>query len=563
METKLKGAWEKVKSFFKNMSTKVRIILGAALAAVILLAVVLIIWSSNQPYTTLFTGLNATEVTSILGYFQDNGITDYKLEGGDTILVRADQESVLTAQLAMAGYPKSGSLYDTYFNNVGTMSTTSERATAWLIAVEERLQAGIRQLDGIVDAQVDINLGEERRYVFENVDTSSSASVILTLREDYTLTDQQAEAIRGIVTHAIKGMTFETVHITDQRGGTYSGGDSLTDLNDTNALKRQLEEHYNNLIRTQVLLALSSIYGEGNVKAAVTTTVDVNRRYLDSTTYEQPEGSYESGGLIGRDIEYFYITRDGLEPVGGVVGTTTNSDLPTYVGDLEQSIGDGDTAGSSRDRDNKINEYHEQTEVAACTITNVSIAVTINENANNAAAVDVESLRSHVAAASGIGGENPEQYVSVLLAPFYAEPVPEAPGGLFSPETLPYLIIAAAALLLLLVLLIVILSIRRRKRKKREEEERLALEQEQAQAPGDVASITITSDMTPEEVEAAMAAAAQAAATAPTGGADIMDINTEKSMELRKSVRQFVQTNPELAAQMLKTWLRGEEESNG
>ena len=49
METKLKGAWEKVKDFFKNMSTKVRIILAAALAAVIILAVALIVWSGNQP----------------------------------------------------------------------------------------------------------------------------------------------------------------------------------------------------------------------------------------------------------------------------------------------------------------------------------------------------------------------------------------------------------------------------------------------------------------------------------------------------------------------------------
>lgn len=114
METKLKGAWEKVKDFFKNMSTKVRIILAAALAAVIILAVALIVWSGNQPYTTLFTGLNATEISSILGYFQDNGITDYRLEG-DSILVREDQESILTAQLAMAGYPKSGTLYSSYF----------------------------------------------------------------------------------------------------------------------------------------------------------------------------------------------------------------------------------------------------------------------------------------------------------------------------------------------------------------------------------------------------------------------------------------------------------------
>ena len=40
-------------------------------------------------------------------------------------------------------------------------------------------------------------------------------------------------------------------------------------------------------------------------------------------------------------------------------------------------------------------------------------------------------------------------------------------------------------------------------------------------------------------------------------------INTEKSMELRKTVRQFVQNNPEVAALMLKTWLKGGEDDNG
>ena len=52
--------------------------------------------------------------------------------------------------------------------------------------------------------------------------------------------------------------------------------------------------------------------------------------------------------------------------------------------------------------------------------------------------------------------------------------------------------------------------------------------------------------------------AALQAAAAPSGGADIMEVNTEKSMELRKMVRQFAQNNPEIAAQMVKSWLKGE-----
>ena len=63
--------------------------------------------------------------------------------------------------------------------------------------------------------------------------------------------------------------------------------------------------------------------------------------------------------------------------------------------------------------------------------------------------------------------------------------------------------------------------------------------------------------ITPEDVEAAVAAAP------PVGGADIMEVNTEKSMELRKMVRQFVQSNPEIAAQVIKNWLKGGEDGNG
>jgi flagellar M-ring protein FliF len=40
-----------------------------------------------------------------------------------------------------------------------------------------------------------------------------------------------------------------------------------------------------------------------------------------------------------------------------------------------------------------------------------------------------------------------------------------------------------------------------------------------------------------------------------------MEMDTERSMELRKEIRKFVEENPELAAQMLKVWLRGGEEN--
>ena len=107
--TKLKELWEKVKDFFKNMSMKMRIILCAVLVAVVVLIAVLAVTATNQPYATLFTNLSNSEASAILDYLEENGFSDYRLEG-DTIYVRAGQQDILTAQLIQAGYPKDGYL---------------------------------------------------------------------------------------------------------------------------------------------------------------------------------------------------------------------------------------------------------------------------------------------------------------------------------------------------------------------------------------------------------------------------------------------------------------------
>ncbi len=547
--TKLKGLWEKVKDFFKNMSTKVRIILGVALAVLVVAIAAFALWAGNRPYEALYHDLNATEASEVLSYLQENGFTDYRLVNGDTIEVRADQRNIMLTRLAQAGYPRSGNLFGTYFEHVGTMSTSSERAQTYLITVMEGLATTIRTFPGVQDATVWINQGEERTYVLEDSKTKASASVKVTMRDGYTLTSDQADAIRLLIANAVGGMEMENISITDGIGNNFSG-DTSASISDAASLKAQQEEYQSNKIRTEVMQALSLIYGPENVRVAVNVQVEVNRRYIDSTRYERPEGSYENGGLIGRETGLWYITRDGLTPVGGVVGTESNSDLSTYVEDLEGAVGDEDTAGQSTEKENKIDEIREQVEVLAPTIADVSIAVTINENANSAANLDEERLINHVAMAAGIGGEEGEaaRRVSVLLAPLYTEPVAPV-DSLFTQEMVPYLIIAAAALLLIVIFLVILLSVRRKRKRKQQEEEQRILEEQLGM--GGMGGIT------PEDVEAVVAAAP------PAGGADIMEVNTEKSMELRKTIRQFVQNNPEVAAQMLKVWLKGGEDDNG
>ena len=39
---------------------------------------------------------------------------------------------------------------------------------------------------------------------------------------------------------------------------------------------------------------------------------------------------------------------------------------------------------------------------------------------------------------------------------------------------------------------------------------------------------------------------------------NILDIKNEKNMELKQDIRKFTEENPEIAAQMIRTWLKGE-----
>ena len=564
MNTKLKELGGKAKDFFKNMSMKVRILLCAVLVVVIAVIAALYIRSTNQPYSTIFSGLSNEDKTSILTAMESDGTTDYRVDG-DSILVRTDQADLVLSRLLMQGYPKSGRLYETYQEKVNTLTTNSERETYMLISRVQRMEGTIRAFDGVLDAVINMELGEDRTYVLDDSDlTNATASITLTLRDGYTLDNKAADALRNVVVFGVSGMKAENVSILDTKGNTYDSTPG-SNFGDNSQLKLQLQQYYNNMIRTQVMQVLEGLYGEDNVRVAVTTVADVNRRVMESKEYTQPEGSYENGGLIGRENTLWVITPDGVDAVGGVPGTSTNADIPLYLEDAIQAAGDNAYAAYQNDRDNKLNETSEQVEVASFTITDASVAVTINANANIDAnnTVNEEALREHVATAAGLGDDaTARARVSVLIAPVPAAPVEPVAEGIISSDLLPFLIIGAAILVVMIILLVTLLRIRNKRKKEREAE--LAEIEERLGELGPIGMMEGELDqMGQAGIPGAAAAGPDGQPVPADAKADIAEVNTERSMELRKMVRQFVQSNPEIAAQVIKAWLKGGEEGNG
>lgn len=525
----MKETWEKSRVFLGKISKKNRILLGVVFSVIILGAVIFALMLNHRPYAVLFTGLSGEEARSITSYLQDNGVNDYRIQGSDTILVPAGQEEQLKAKLLMAGYPKSGFAYETYRSAVTGMSTQADREIAFLQDLQDRMAGVIRCFSGVKEAVVTISQGEDRRFVLSDDSVvEATASVLVTMDGGTALTAQQAEAIRNLVSHAVKGLSISNVAISDSLGNDYGANGAVGGAEDASQLKLRLEEQVNNKVRTQIMTVLAPLYGADNVRVGVQSTVDISRRVGESTTYTEPgTGEADGKGILNSRVYDHTVTRGGEDGVGGVAGTQSNADLPSYVeGGLEPDGTETLIRTSGEDKYSVNSEKQQVDNNNSGVVTDVMVAVTINGSV--AGGASREALLQHVAKAAGIGTQDQEEKISILIAPFYDPGSPLLPPASELPRWV--VIAAAAGTALMLAVLLLLSALRRRKRKK-----------QMAQA-------------------AALAVRVPATAEPPQEGADIMNIKTEKSMELRKDIRQFAEDDPELAAQMVKSWLRGGEE---
>ena len=568
---KLKGYLDKVKGALGKVSKKIWILLAVVL--VVAVAAVVLLYN-NRPYAVLIDGANNEETSTVISWLGEQGVTDFRMEGTGTILVPQAQAAGLKAKLLQEQYSQNKSSFSGYFERVGALSTQYDRRVAQLEALEEKLERTIRQFPGVRSVDVGINPGEDRGYVLDtNKVVDATATVMLTMEKGKMLDGGQANAIRNYISHSVAGLKPEDVSIEDTIGNDYnstigSGGNATTD----SALKLQLEKEWSNRIRTQIMNFLTDIYGEGNATAMVNCNVELGNKTVNKHEVELPkfaqDGSTGGRGIIGSEFYAFTFNTPDEGGTGGVVGTPSNAQLPTYVepGDIEaqlQSILDQE---ANRVYDNTTTDT--EMIIRCGTLTDVTVSVAINTRGANGETipVDVEEMRGVVANGAGIipvatedmtAQEYLSARISVLATPFPeteepVDPTPTPPGTILG---IPYwvFIAAGAGLLLFVLVLTVILLLRRKKRKKLEEEQKAVEELLAASMPGEVEigpdGQPIVQPVLDEDGN-------------PVAGANVMDLHTERSMELRQNIRDYVDENMEVAALLIKSWLK-EDGDNG
>lgn len=554
---------QRLKEHWQNLSDKSRKMLMAiagGTAAIAIIAVLVLKLGTNTDYSTLFTGLNQEEAQEVVALLQEEGV-DYRFNDKDGAIrvpaVKADQTR---AELLSKGYPKSGFTYDMYRNNAGLMTTESDKKQYTLYDLQDRLGAQIRLFEGVQDAKVTIAEAAEQKYALQdNTNTDASASVVVTMEAGQSLNDSKAAAIKNLIARSVRGLNFTNVAVFDadtmmEVGGSAAGEDAFGSAKDLTALTSLIE----NNISVNVRRVLEKLYGPGNVAVSVKGTLNMERLIQENTQYSTPEkiNEQDKTGLLNREDTVNENSAASDQGAGGVAGADANADTPRYTNqDNTQAIADS-YSNSSATREWLYNSVKEQRQVDPGVLENATVGIVINTD--DTTTVTNNQLINLVADSAGIPRDLANQSITIVRAPSQeAVPVitpPEQPQTKEDGLPLPIVIAMIAGGILILLLLLLLLMEKKRRRRKADEyvdAPNMYAVEEEARAPE-----TEAPPVNVLNTEAGLQMQAENAEM--ERNEEILNLRMQHSLKLKQNIGEFVDQNPQIAAKLVQSWLRGE-----
>jgi flagellar M-ring protein FliF len=529
MRERLDKIFEELRELNEKIGKKNRrIILLVTVLAIAGIAAVMH-FSSIVTYEVLYTGLSSDDQVEILGAIQELGV-DSKSDDNGTIQVPSGQADSVRAQLAMQGYPKSGLSYDVFTSNISMTSTDFEKETYKLYELQDRLAATIKYFSGVKDATVTIAVAEKSSYVLSSSssdsDAKTTAAVTVIMQSGGSPTADQVTGIKKLVSSSVPGMSSEDVTVIDGDGNEVSGSGDSSEIGDSSTLselKVELEQMAEASIKAKVLNLLEPIYGEDHVRVSVNCTVDIDQKVSELLTY-YPSEDGDNSGVKEKETLNWESIGNGTD-ASGVVGTESNSEVPTYPYTSDNEEGEYYT--DNRTYEYLVSQLTEQVKKDAGEVTDTNVSIVIDSG--SLTNTEIEELKDLVAVTAGIDTDQRDDRVAIMDTKFATiTPADEVAQTLLQ-ELLslgPILYIIIGAILLLIILLIVVKRMLKA-RKKRRAAQAMYLE------PEDEEEIEWDSD-----------------------SINLGDIEETKEQVLKGQIRDFASQNPEIAASLIKNWLK-------
>jgi flagellar M-ring protein FliF len=323
---------EQLKTFWDSLETKKKIIFSSVAGGVFLFLIIIIITFSGQKQgVSLFEHPLNLEESGAISKQLDSWNINYTFDNNVIRVLPREKNSILLRLAGDNKLPKTSAPGFKLFDDIKFGATEYEKHIQYARAVEGHLQNMIVSLSPIKSATVGIHLPKQRLFLDDQVQPTASIRVEIEPFEN--ISKDQIIGIINLATYYIPNLTKENVAVIDSRGVTLSDITMEDDLVSTEIGRQQkLKRDLQNNLQSQIMRTIGDAYGSDKVRASVFVDMNFDRIEERHENYSQTgfEPIKSSAERIEEEFEGI-----GLKP-GGAPGVDAN--VPVYKGIQEHPI---------------------------------------------------------------------------------------------------------------------------------------------------------------------------------------------------------------------------------
>jgi flagellar M-ring protein FliF len=518
-------------------------ILLGLLGIVVAVGTVSLLWmSGGSEQQVLYSQLSMEDAAAVTTKLREMNIP-YTIKGdGTTILVPSTIVYDTRLRLATAGLPQGGGVGFEVFDQRTFGMTEFMQKLNYQRALQGELARTITQLAAVQSARVHIVLPEKSLFVSQQQRTT--ASVVLKLLPNRRLTPEQIRGITHLVSSSVEGLQLADVTIVDMHGNILSRAEeNATFLSRTEA-QLSYQQTLEQGLERRVQSLLERAVGEGKVTVRVSATLDFQhserteeRFDADNPAIRSEQRNKEEGSGQG-----FWAV--------GVPGVRSNVDGAPQ--EAEKDKARAVTSRQSETINYELSKMVSKIVAPSGEVKHLSVAVLVDGSyqtgPKNGARTYVPRTPEELAkyrevVKSAIGyNETRGDRVEVANIPFETQDTLEE--SLVRETQQAFLLhVGRYVLYALLGVLFFLFLVRPLVR--------------WATGTDDRRVVETALPRTVQELEADMGVAGMLPEGEAEAGLALPIIGQSSGQELRTQIAEFVRTEPERAAEVLRMWLRG------
>jgi len=511
---------------FMNSEPNQKAIALTVIALIISSVIIITFYMNRINYRVLYSNLSMSDAGRIVKILQEKKI-NYKLkDGGRTILAPIEKIYQLRLDLAGEGLPKSGKMGFELFDKTDFQSSDFTENIKYMRALQGELAQTITHLESVEEAKVNLSL--PRRRIYASEDSIPSASIILKLKSDHTLNDEEVRGIARLVSGSVQGMKIENITIMSTDGRLLSdfiqeGSYGLT----TYQLK--IQKQLQKQIELKIKGLLDSLLGPG--KAVVNAHVQIKS--------EQKNIKKEIYKPVKNNLGVIRSSQSIVENYNNKKGTADSNETAT-ANTTEQTTANSKLKSPAYTQKRKVTNYEitkiiENQAIIPGEIKKLSIGVIIDSSIN----LDSKQLKDIRAVIASACGLNPKRGDTLTLKCIKFRTV-EAPKETKEDKVTKYLnkylhlLIPGLSPFLILIILLILLS-RRKPSTGKDQAQKTAPSEKDEKIRGDIAVPSYLNKQ-------------------PTRMDNFLQSNGAVE-DSKKIIRNYAQANPELVANVIEKWV--------